>query len=235
MKKLTKRAVSTALTVPVPLPAFVRDDELIQGRPDVIADGMMGRVQELVTLTAYMSADVARGTMTGAKLMQVSASFNQLSMILARQGLGLLAEQKRQEAIREEERMIVLVANKSGSALKLLRIILSQFGSGWAFHRMNDETGVMARVPMGQLIGELLSQQEVVPVNQGDERVTRADGLSADFDNSRAENRRAPISDAEQQARTTVSRVAAAGGHFRTQEQVAADDKEARTEPTPDA
>lgn len=195
-KKKAARPSTALVAAPPPLPAFVRDDEMQPGRPDVIAGAMLGRVQELVAMAAYASADVARGTMTAPKLMQLTGSLNQLSMILAHQGMGLAAEARRLEDVRAEERNIVILANKSGDAHKLLRIILSTFGSEWSFHRMNDETGVMARIPMGKLIGDLLAQREVVPVNQGSEAVKVAD----------------EISEAEAQARRTVARVAAAGG-----------------------
>jgi hypothetical protein len=199
-KKRTALAKVAVRTLSAPLPAFVKDDELIQGRPDVIANGMLGRVQELVAMAAHMSADVARGNMTGPALMQFSASVNQIAMILAHQGMGLQAEAKRQEDVRAEERNIVLVANKSGAALKLLRICLSQFGSEWAFHRYNDETGVMSRVPMGKLIGDLLQQADVIPVNEGDAKVETANA----------------ISESERQRRTTEARLAAAGGRLVT-------------------
>ncbi len=187
-----KKKPSTALAAPsAPMASVVRDGEFTASRPDVIANGMMGRVQEMVAMGAHMAADVAQGKVTPQALMQFTASINQNAMILAHQGLALQAEAKRLQDIREEERRIVLLANKSGEAIKLLRMLLSTFGSEWRFHRHNDETGVTSSVPMGKLIGSLLKHDETV--------LPQHDAV-------------APLTEAQHQAATMHTRLAAAGG-----------------------
>lgn len=206
MKRKKPSARALAVATPAPLPAIVRDEEMLPANPEVIANGMLGRVQELVGMAAHMSADVARSQVTPAKLMQFTASVNANAMLLAHMGMGLQAEAKRQQDCRAQERLTDLIASKSGEALKLLRICLSSFGSDWAFHRYNDETGVMSRVPMGKLIADLLQQGDVVPVNAGSGAVEEANGISETFRPGET------LSEAERQKRTTEARLKAAGG-----------------------